>query len=90
MTTDLIPAQPDNSYRVHLKLPYRTRLDGVLMQALREQNDNLDLKNISRAAFKNLFKEKRVMIKGQNARPASEIAKGDTYIDILGFVAKEK
>ncbi|MBC7397932.1 MAG: hypothetical protein H7333_10860 [Bdellovibrionales bacterium] len=86
--TAMIPEQPANSYRVHLTLPYSQRLDGVLMQALRGQDDNLDLKNLSRGAFKELFKNKRILIKGQNAKPASDIAKGETYVDILGFTAK--
>ena len=86
--TAMIPDQPPQSYRVVLTLPFSARLDGVLMQALRAQDDVLELKNLSRAAFKELFKNKRIMIKGQNAKPASDIAKGDTYVDILGFTKK--
>ncbi len=81
-----IPAQPANSYRVILTLPSGSpRLDSVLMEALRNQGKNLDLKTLSRGAFKTLFKEKRILIKGQPARPASSISPGTTYVDILGF-----
>ena len=81
-----IPEQPKNSFRVTLTLTsgYQ-RLDGLLMEALRNQDENQELKALSRANFKKLFKEKRVMIKGQNARPSSELAVGVTYVDILGF-----
>lgn len=81
-----IPPQAKNSFRIVLELNRaEKRLDSVLLQALREQNDNIDLKNISRVAFKDLFKNGKVLIKGQNARTSSALAKGTTYVDILGF-----
>ena len=82
----MIPPQPANSFRIVLQVTIgQSRMDSTLMAALREQKENLDLKNISRTAFKKLFDEKRVMIKGQPARPSSALAAGTTYVDILGF-----
>ena len=83
----MIPAQPENSYRITLELISREpRLDSVLMKAFRAQgNKNLNLMNISRMQFKQLFKEKRVLIKNQPASASSALAAGTTYIDILGF-----
>lgn len=84
MTT--IPAQPANSYRITLNLEQpESRMDNVLLNALREQEENLALKNVSRTALKDLFNEKRIMIKGQRAKSSSSLAKGITYVDILGF-----
>jgi len=81
-----IPPQAKNSFRIVLELnSAEKRLDSILLQALREQNDNINLKNISRAAFKDLFKNGKVLIKGQNAKTSSSLAKGLTYVDILGF-----
>lgn len=81
-----IPEKPKNSFRVTLKLNARApRLDSVLMDALRKQSRNLDLMNLSRSDFKELFNKKKVLIKGQPARPSSSLAAGTTYIDILGF-----
>lgn len=83
---DHIPPQAKNSFRIVLELNRaEKRLDGVLLQALRDQNENINLKNISRVAFKELFKNSKVLIKGQNARTSSALAKGTTYVDILGF-----
>ena len=83
---DNIPPQAQNSFRVVLELNRaEKRLDSVLLQALRDQNENLSLKNISRVAFKELFKNSKILIKGQNARTSSALAKGTTYVDILGF-----
>lgn len=89
MNTDNIPKKPANSFRITLEL-YRAekRLDAVLLQAIKSQNENLDLREISRAKFKELFNEGKIQIKGQNARPSSAIAKGITYVDILGFKQK--
>lgn len=82
----MIPPQPQNSFRVTLTLTSKMpRLDSILMEALRAQNKNLDLRNLSRAAFKELFKNKRILIKDQPARPASAISAGTTYVDILGY-----
>lgn len=83
---DHIPPQADNSFRIVLELNRaEKRLDSVLLQALRDQNENINLKNISRVAFKELFKNSKILIKGQNAKTSSALAKGTTYVDILGF-----
>lgn len=83
---NMIPPQPKNSFRVVLNLPHKAaRLDSVLMEALRAQNKNLDLRNLTRGTFKELFKNKKILIKGQPARPASAISGGVTYVDILGY-----
>lgn len=80
------PAQPENSFRIAIELEHpESRMDNVLLNALREQNENAELKNISRSALKELFNEKRIMIKGQRAKSSSALAKGTTYVDILGF-----
>ena len=81
-----IPPQPKNSFRITLDL-YRSekRLDNVLLLAIKNQNENLDLREISRSAYKALFNSGKIQIKGQNARPSSAVAKGITYVDILGF-----
>ncbi len=82
----MIPAQPKDSYRITLELLSKEpRLDSVLMRAFREQKDNLKLRVLTRSEFKNLFKEKRILIKGQPANPSSALAAGTTYIDVLGF-----
>lgn len=79
-----IPEAPKNSFRITLNIGQsRTRLDAPLMEALRAQSENLDLKNISRSQFKEFFKDKRILIKGQPAKPSSELAAGVTYVDIL-------
>ncbi len=80
-----IPEQPKNSYRVTLELTAPGRMDAVLLEYLRAHSLNAELKVISRRAFKNLFKERRIQIKGQSAIPASGLAIGTTYVDILGF-----
>ncbi len=83
---DHIPPQPANSFRIVLNLELRQkRIDTVLLQALRDQNDNMTLKHITRTEFKKLFDNKKIQIKGQNTRPSSALATGVTYIDILGF-----
>ncbi len=79
-----VPPQPARSFRVVLELEKaEKRLDGVLLQALREQNENPKLKEISRTAFKELFASGKVFIKGQRAKVSSAVAKGLTYVDIL-------
>lgn len=81
-----VPPQPAKSYRVILELnKAEKRLDVILLAALRGQKKNLDLQNISRVAFKKLFADGKVLIKGQRARVSSAIAKGTTYVDILGY-----
>jgi hypothetical protein len=80
------PIKPNKSFRVTLNLDYpESRLDNVLLATLREQNENLTLKNISRSGLKNLFNNKKIEIKGQRAKSNSSLAKGVTYVDILGF-----
>ncbi len=79
-----IPPVPTHSFRVILQIDQgHSRLDSHLMEALRAQNENPQLKAISRTAFKELFKNKKILIKGQPARPSSELAAGTTYVDIL-------
>ena len=78
--------KPVNAFRVTLTLETsRPRIDQVLLEELRKQNQSLALRNISRAEFKALFKKKRIRIKGQSATPSSALAKGTTFVDILGF-----
>lgn len=86
---DNIPPKPDNSFRITLDLLRPAgRLDAILLQAIKGQNENLTLREISRTAFKELFNSGKIQIKGQNARPSSGLAKGITYVDILGFKQK--
>ena len=74
-------------FSVTLTLTSRApRLDQVLIEELRKQNRNLALRNITRSEFKELFKTKRVQIKGQNATPTSALAQGNTQVDILGYM----
>jgi hypothetical protein len=81
-----IPEQPENSFRLELAVNQRMpRLDTLLLEAIRSQEKNLRLQRISRTAFKELFREKRVLIKGQPAKPSSGVAAGTTYVDILGY-----
>jgi hypothetical protein len=81
-----VPEKPANSFRVILKLEYpESRMDNVLLNALREQDENQELKNISRGALKELFNQKKIIIKGQRAKSNSSLAKGITYVDILGY-----
>lgn len=83
---DHIPIRPAHSFRVVLELNSSgTRLDSILLKSLREQNKNLDLQNISRTVYKELFQSGKILIKGQRAKPSSTLAKGTTYIDILGY-----
>jgi len=80
-----VPALPLNAFRLTLTLEKAyPRLDQVLLIELRKQTLNSELKHISRKAFKDLFKKRRVSIKGQFAVPSSPLAKGTTYVDILG------
>ena len=80
------PAQPENSFRIALTLEYpESRMDNVLLAALREQNENETLKTVSRTQLKDMFLNKKIEIKGQRAKSSSALAKGTTYVDILGF-----
>lgn len=82
---DFIPPQPKNSFRIILDLlQSESRLDNVLLSAVKQQEQNLKLKEISRVKFKELFKAGKVYIKGQKAKPNSGVNKGITYVDILG------
>lgn len=84
------PPKPKNAFRIELTLTTpRPRIDQVLLEALRDQNQNSSLKKISRIEFKELFKKKRIRIKGQSAVPSSSLAKGTTFVDILGFEETE-
>lgn len=79
-----IPKQPENSFRITLNLESpESRLDHVLMNALQSQSDNEDLKLISKIKLKKLFTDKKVLIKGQNAKAKSSLNAGLTYVDIL-------
>lgn len=83
---DQIPPLPDNCFRLKIELNARAkRMDTLLLQLLKVQKENLDLRIISRKALKDLFINGRIQIKGQKARPSSALAKGITYVDILGF-----
>lgn len=78
--------KPRNAFRVTLVLTSpKPRIDQVLLEELRKQSASLELKNISRTTFKELFKKKRIRIKGQPAVPSSALAAGTTYVDILGY-----
>ncbi len=81
-----IPEQPANSFRITLELNSRVaRMDTTLLNALKAQKENLNLRIITRQGLKNLFLEGRIQIKGQRARPSSGLAVGTTYVDILGY-----
>ncbi len=81
-----VPEQPKNSFRIILDLNARaSRMDTILLNALKAQKENLDLRNISRAKLKNLFLTGSIQIKGQRAKSASGLAAGMTYVDILGY-----
>lgn len=80
------PEQPAGSFRVELSLNRKQpRLDTHLLEAIRAQEQNQKLKRLSRTAFKALFNDKKILIKGQAAKPSSGLAAGITYVDILGF-----
>ncbi len=84
--TDFIPPQPAHSFRITLDLLCACdRLDTVLLPALKKQIEQPRLKEISRSKFKDLFNDGKIFIKGQRAKPKSSVAKGITYVDILGF-----
>jgi hypothetical protein len=51
-------------------------LDVVLLAAIKKENGNLNLREISRTKFKELFNTGKILIKGQIARPSSALAKG--------------
>lgn len=80
------PPRPPKSFRVVLDL-VRTekRLDTVLLAALKAQKENINLANITRTTFKQLFLDGKIQIKGQRAKVSSSVNKGITYVDILGY-----
>lgn len=79
-----IPEQPENSFRITLELEVaEPRLDTVLLDALQNQTENEEMKKMSKRLMKKLFTEKKILIKGQSARPKSTVNSGITYIDIL-------
>jgi 23S rRNA-/tRNA-specific pseudouridylate synthase len=81
-----VPVKPKNSARITIELTWpEDRLDNILLEKIRTQEENLKLKNVSRSGLKKLFTEGKIQIKGQNAKPSSSLAKGTTYIDILGY-----
>ncbi len=83
---DIIPPQPPKSFRVTIEVHTRlSRMDNKLLMVLKEQTENPTLQSISRNALKQLFLDGRIQIKGQRAKPSSAIAKGITYVDILGY-----
>lgn len=84
MTDVTVPPVPAKAIRVTLDLPNGAeRIDAVLLEELRNQEDGSPLRGISRTALKNLFNEKKIMIKGQRAKSSSALAKGVTYVDIF-------
>lgn len=81
-----IPVQPKNSARVVINLAWpEDRMDNVLLETIRNQQENMKLKNVSRSGLKKLFNEGKIQIKGQRAKTSSALAKGVTYVDIIGF-----
>ncbi len=80
-----IPEQPKNSLRIILDLKAQGRIDGLLLEAIKAQDRHAGLKAISRRAYKELFRNKRIVLKGQPAVPSSMLAAGLTYVDILGY-----
>lgn len=84
--TPTAPEKPANSHRIALDLAWaESRMDNVLLEALRAQDEHMTLKHISRGALKELFTQKKIQIKGQRAKSNSSLAKGITYVDILGY-----
>lgn len=83
------PEKPAEAFRIALELDHaESRMDNILLEALRNQNENGALKNISRSGLKTLFNESKIQIKGQRCRSSSALAKGTTYVDILGYEGK--
>jgi len=83
---NFVPPKPANSCRIVLDLHQpQKRLDTILLQEFKIQNDDPKLKEVSRSKLKELFSEGKILIKGQRANPSSSLAKGITYVDILGF-----
>ncbi len=84
--TNYIPPQPPKSFRITLEMERaQSRLDSCLLTAMKTQTQQPELSQISRSKFKQLFNNGHILIKGQRAKPTSSLAKGITYVDILGF-----
>ncbi len=83
---DFIPPQPEKSFRITIDLDRaQSRLDSCLLAAMKSQTQQTALQQMSRSKFKQLFNNGHILIKGQRAKPTSSLAKGTTYVDILGF-----
>lgn len=83
---DQVPPRPPKSFRIVLELNARqSRMDNTLLAALKDQSENSQLRLISRQGLKNLFLDGKIQIKGQRAKPSSALAKGTTYVDVLGY-----
>ena len=81
-----IPPKMSNAFRITISTDTgEPRLDNILLNALRDQSENLTLKVMSRGGLKKLFTEKKIFIKGQIAKSSSAIARGTTYVDIVGY-----
>jgi hypothetical protein len=79
-----LPPPVPGAFRVKLVMNARQpRLDVHLIEALRGQEENPELKRISRTQFKRLFDEKKILIKNQPAKPSSSLNAGTTWVDIL-------
>ncbi|HXH74298.1 MAG TPA: hypothetical protein VNJ08_04990 [Bacteriovoracaceae bacterium] len=84
MTTNEPTILPTGAFRIAITLDHQeSRMDNVLLNSLREQEENMELKMVSRSALKEMFNNKKIMIKGQRAKSSSALAKGTTYVDIL-------
>jgi hypothetical protein len=78
------PPPHPGAFRVKLTMNSRQpRLDVHLLEALRGQEESDSLKRISRTQFKRLFDEKKILIKGQPAKPSSSLNTGTTWVDVL-------
>ncbi len=87
---DFIPPRVPKAFRIVLDLNRsEKRLDVVLLAAIKAQNEDLNLREISRTKYKELFTSGKIQIKGQRATPSSAIAKGITYVDIIGYKNKK-
>jgi len=79
-----VPPLVKGAFRVKLSMNSRQkRLDVHLLEALRAQEEFEALKRISRTQFKKLFDEKKILIKGQPAKPNSALNAGATWVDLL-------
>jgi hypothetical protein len=79
-----MPPPVPGAYRVKLVMNSRQpRLDVHLLEAIRGQDENPELKRISRTQFKRLFDEKKILIKGQPAKPSSSLNTGTTWVDVV-------